>query len=91
MTTYKITIDRLVLTDMDLSPAESEALRGQLIASLQRALAGHEWSPDGTAVQADRVRLADIRVERSGHVPAGDIALNLVQALPGTSHGRGGG
>lgn len=89
MTNSTLTIDRLIVTDLDLTTAQAEALRGQLAASLQRAAAQRKWSPAAATVQADRVRLPDVQVGDNGRIPANDIAQNLVQALPGTSEKRG--
>ena len=83
MTNFTVTIDRLILTDLDLTPTEAEALRGQLASSLQQALSRREFSSEWQPVQVDRLRLANIQTGRNGQVPANDIAQRLVQALPG--------
>lgn len=89
MTNFTLTIDRLIVTDLDHTAAQAEALQGQLAASLQRAAAQRKWSPAAATVQSDRLRLPDVQVGDNGRLPVADIAQNLVQALPGTSEKRG--
>ena len=91
MTHFTITIDHLVLTDLDLMPTQIEGLREQLASALQQELVQREWSSTATTLRSDRVRLPDVRVGTNGRLSTTNLARHLAQALPGTSKKKVGG
>ena len=92
MTQITLNIDRLVLTGLNLSPAEMAVLRRQLAAALQQELAQRDWSGLETAVAQPHLRLADMQqVSPDSHQLAASLARQIAHSLPGSSSANKGG
>jgi hypothetical protein len=83
---YTVEIDRLVLTGLDLTPAQAELVRARLAGELERLLTQRGWASDVADMRVARLDLPEVSL---GEPPdegrlAGMLAQRLAQALPGT-------
>lgn len=87
---YIIDIDRFVLTDMALTPAEAERLRVQVADALQRLLQGG-WPEDLAGSEIAHVDAPTIHLnDLTGNSPtANDLAQSIIQALQDGGETRG--
>jgi hypothetical protein len=84
---YTVEIDRLVLADLDLTPAQAGQVRSRLAGELQTILAERLWAGDVAASDLERVDLPAVSLGE-GQDPgrlADALARRLAGALPGTS------
>ncbi len=92
MAQITLNIDRLVLTDLNLSPAEMAVLQQQLATALQQELAQRDWSGLETAVVQPHLRLADMQqASPDSHQLAVNLARQIADSLPGSSSADKGG
>jgi hypothetical protein len=83
---YTVEIDRLVLTGLDLTPAQAEQVRSRLAGELQTLLAGRRGGGDTAAIDLERVNLPALspgEVQDHGRL-ASALARHIAGALPGT-------
>lgn len=87
---YTVEIDRLVLTDLDLTPVQAEQVRSQLAGDLQAALAGRPWAGAPAASDLERVDLPAVSLAEAldaGRL-ASALAERIARAMPGTSQAQ---
>jgi hypothetical protein len=89
---YTINIDRLVLSGLDITPAEAERIRVQVAAELEQALAQRSWSGEPQAYERDRIALPPLSAAEAGDGQrlSNSLARRIARALPGSSHSEAG-
>jgi hypothetical protein len=83
---YTVDIDRLILTGLNLTPAQAEQVRSRLASELQTALAERPWAGDVAVGDLERVDLPAVSLgeARDTDQLASALARRLAGALPGT-------
>ena len=85
-TPYTVEIDRLVLTGLDLTPAQAERVRSRLAGELQALLARRRWGGSIADIDVERLDLPGVsfgEAQDDGRL-ASALAQRIAQALPGT-------
>jgi hypothetical protein len=88
---YIVTIDRLVLRGLDLTPTEAERFRGDVTAALEAALEGQDTSEGVTSADVKHMRLSPLSMRQASsdcHL-ATALARKIAQALPGGGRSEG--
>jgi hypothetical protein len=83
---YTVEIERLVLTGLDLTPAQAEQVRTRLAGELQTSLAQRSWVGGIADISVEQLDLPGVSFGPSQDCGglAGALAQGIAQALPGT-------
>ncbi len=87
---YIVEIDRLILTGLDLTPAQAEQVRTLLATELEARLAAPVLADDAVRLDQDRLTLPALSPADSADPRrlAGALAGRIVGALPGSAPRR---
>jgi hypothetical protein len=82
---YTVEIERLILTDLDLTPVQAEQVRSRLAGELQAALAGRHWVGNAADLDVEHLVLPTLSLGKApGAGPlARALAGRIARALPG--------